>query len=81
MANISVYDLRPAGADLFDGSENYLQELSDIEINYTTGGIWPVLFTISLLILCAGPGGCDGNGNGAVKNVRKGGGTDGGTDG
>lgn len=49
MANISVYDLRPAGADLFDGSESYLQELSDVELSETNGGTSPLLWTATIL--------------------------------
>jgi hypothetical protein len=44
MANISIIDLRPAGADLFDSSESYLQEISDMEFSGTNGGITPVIF-------------------------------------
>jgi hypothetical protein len=39
MANIIISNLRPAGADLFDSSESYLQELSDMELVDTNGGI------------------------------------------
>jgi lactobin A/cerein 7B family class IIb bacteriocin len=42
MANITISNLRPAGADLFDSSESYLQELSDMELVDTNGGISPV---------------------------------------
>jgi lactobin A/cerein 7B family class IIb bacteriocin len=41
MANITISNLRPAGADLFDSSESYLQELSDMELVDTNGGITP----------------------------------------
>jgi hypothetical protein len=38
MANITISNLRPAGVDLFDGSESYLQDLSDMELVETNGG-------------------------------------------
>lgn len=38
MANITISELRPAGADLFNGSESFLQELTDTEMDYTNGG-------------------------------------------
>jgi hypothetical protein len=52
MANISIYDLRPTGADLFDGSESYLQELSDIELSETNGGSSP--FCIGIIGIAVG---------------------------
>jgi lactobin A/cerein 7B family class IIb bacteriocin len=49
MANITIPNLRPAGADLFDSSESYLQELSDMELVDTNGGLSPVvIFTAGL---------------------------------
>ena len=50
MAKIAISELRPAGADLFDGSESFLQELTDTELNGTKGGGTPtiVAFTIGL---------------------------------
>jgi hypothetical protein len=48
MATISIRDLRPAGADLFDGSESYLQELSDIELLGTNGGSSPFCITLAI---------------------------------
>ena len=38
MAKIAISELRPAGADLFDGSESFLQELTDAELVATKGG-------------------------------------------
>jgi hypothetical protein len=38
MANITISDLRPAGADLFSDSESYLHELTDSEMLGTLGG-------------------------------------------
>jgi lactobin A/cerein 7B family class IIb bacteriocin len=43
MANITIPNLCPAGADLFDSSESYLQELSDIELLDTNGGLSPLV--------------------------------------
>ena len=39
MANIAISELRPAGADLFDGSESFLQELTDTELDANKGGM------------------------------------------
>ena len=38
MANITISDLRPAGADLFSDSESYLHDLTDNELYVTQGG-------------------------------------------
>jgi hypothetical protein len=45
MANISISDLRPAGVDFFSDSENYLNDLTDDELN-TRGGISPIVVRI-----------------------------------
>jgi hypothetical protein len=50
MATIAICDLHPTGADLFNSSESYLQELSDIELSETNGGSSPLFFTIGLSI-------------------------------
>ncbi|MEH2319594.1 hypothetical protein [Nostoc sp.] len=54
MANIAISNLRPAGADLFQGSETFLHELTEQEITNVLGGRWHVhiLFTA----LCFGGG-------------------------
>ena len=39
MANISISDLRPAGADLFLDSESYLNDLTEQEMMGTLGGL------------------------------------------
>jgi hypothetical protein len=39
MAVISISNLRPTGADLFDSSESYLHDLTDAELESTVGGI------------------------------------------
>jgi hypothetical protein len=49
MADISIYDLRPTGTDLFDGQESYLQELSDPELNIH-GGLSPTI--ILSIVVC-----------------------------
>jgi hypothetical protein len=52
MAAISIKNLRPSGADLFDGSESYLQELTDNELEGTKGAISPVIagFTLGVVV-------------------------------
>jgi lactobin A/cerein 7B family class IIb bacteriocin len=56
MALISISNLRPSGADLFDGSESYLQELTDNELEGTNGGISPVIasFTVGVSVSIIG---------------------------
>lgn len=39
MAVISISSLCPTGVDLFEGCESYLQELTDAELEGTTGGV------------------------------------------
>jgi hypothetical protein len=41
MATIKISDLHPTGADLFQDSENYLNELTDDELDLTQGGFTP----------------------------------------
>ncbi|MEQ9625076.1 hypothetical protein [Coleofasciculus chthonoplastes] len=43
MATIKISDLRPAGADLLQDSESFINELTDEDLNITHGGITPVL--------------------------------------
>ena len=50
MANIKVNDIKSTGSDLFSDSESYFTELSETELNTTTGGS-PAL--ILLLVLLA----------------------------
>ncbi|MDB9305030.1 hypothetical protein PN488_11690 [Nodularia spumigena CS-591/12] len=38
MANIVISDLRPAGSELFMDSESYLNDLTNDELNQTSGG-------------------------------------------
>ena len=55
MATIKISDLHPTGADLFQDSENYLNELTDEELDLTQGGsrwrwsITPISIEISFL--------------------------------
>ncbi|WP_414620017.1 class IIb bacteriocin, lactobin A/cerein 7B family [Calothrix sp. CCY 0018] len=51
MAKIAISELRPAGAELFDGSESFLQELTDNELNATKGGLTPFLAGVAVGIL------------------------------
>jgi hypothetical protein len=59
MATIKICDLHPTGADLFQDSENYLNELTDEELDLTQGGKtgsvvitiaskWSVIFSIGI---------------------------------
>jgi hypothetical protein len=50
MAKITISELRPAGADLFDGCESFLQELTDTELNGTKGGGTPTAFVLGVFI-------------------------------
>jgi len=38
MASITISDLRPAGADLFQDSESFLHELTEQEVGNLLGG-------------------------------------------
>jgi len=42
MATIKISDLRPAGADVFEGSESFMHDLAVQEINDVLGGGWRV---------------------------------------
>jgi len=48
MANITISDLRPAGADLFSDSESYLDDLSEGQISSTHGGSSP--FCVGVIV-------------------------------
>lgn len=43
MASIAISDLHPAGADLFAGSENFMSDLVDYELNTVNGGLTPLV--------------------------------------
>jgi len=45
MANITISDLRPAGADLFSDSESYLTDLNDQDMMELLGGGWYLGFS------------------------------------
>ncbi|MEO1375384.1 MAG: hypothetical protein AAFW70_13890 [Cyanobacteria bacterium J06635_10] len=51
MAKITISELRPAGAELFEGSESYLQELTDTELDATNGGIIGFVIGVGVGIL------------------------------
>jgi len=51
MANIVISELRPAGAELFDGSESFMSDLTDSELDSTKGGITPFLAGVAVGIL------------------------------
>jgi len=51
MANITISDLRPTGANLFEGSESFMHELNEQEIADVLGG-WVVICTS--WVYCAG---------------------------
>jgi soluble P-type ATPase len=38
MAKLKITELNPAGSELFQDSENFLEELSDRELNLVVGG-------------------------------------------
>ncbi|WP_138499837.1 hypothetical protein [Nostoc sp. PA-18-2419] len=42
MATIKIFDLHPAGSELFLDSESYLNDLTDDELNSTQGGLSPL---------------------------------------
>ncbi|MCJ8279568.1 MAG: hypothetical protein MJK14_06450 [Rivularia sp. ALOHA_DT_140] len=45
MAKITISELRPAGADLFEGSESFMHELSEQEITDVLGGAVVITWT------------------------------------
>ena len=47
MSNISISELRPAGSELFQDSESYLNELGDRETEMVQGGFTIVKVDIS----------------------------------
>ncbi|MEH2205416.1 MAG: hypothetical protein V7K53_15260 [Nostoc sp.] len=49
MANILISELRPAGAELFYGSESFMNDLTDSELDITKGGMTPV-FTAGVIV-------------------------------
>ena len=58
MANITISDLRPAGADLFSDSESYMHDLTDNELNVTQGGLslpCVIIITITITTTLTGP--------------------------
>ena len=54
MASIKIANLQPAGADLFNDSENYLNELTESELIDSNGGsptATTLIFAASILIV------------------------------
>ncbi|NET76708.1 hypothetical protein [Okeania sp. SIO1F9] len=49
MANINISDLRPAGADLFLDSQSYLNDLTEVEMTNTLGGINPMTLVANVV--------------------------------
>jgi hypothetical protein len=51
MANIAISDLCPTGANLFQDSESFLNNLTDEELNNTHGGIiWTVVIATAIIL-------------------------------
>jgi hypothetical protein len=50
MAKITISELQPVGFQLFEDSESFLQELTDVELDANKGGITPLLPSISPFI-------------------------------
>ncbi|MBW4677374.1 MAG: hypothetical protein KME52_26255, partial [Desmonostoc geniculatum HA4340-LM1] len=48
MSNIAISNLRPAGADLFQDSENFLHELTEQEIADVLGGARVIILFTAL---------------------------------
>jgi hypothetical protein len=55
MATIKIHDLNPAGSELFQDSESFLNELTDAELGLQGGFktqsftyCWPITWTILL---------------------------------
>lgn len=46
MACIKIYDLRPAGFDLFVDSESFLNDLNERDLASTNGGATPATVTL-----------------------------------
>ena len=58
MANIEIYELSPAGAELFLDSESYMEEISELELNSLgiSGKGSPLIATIVSVSLALVPG-------------------------
>ncbi|MEH2072418.1 MAG: bacteriocin [Nostoc sp.] len=50
MANIKLHDLSPAGSELFQDSESFLNELNTEELNNVNGGLFGITITITITI-------------------------------
>ncbi|WP_193193984.1 hypothetical protein [Nostoc sp. MG11] len=50
MANIKIHNLRPAGSELFNDSESFLNELTEGEITTVEGGLVSLTLTYSVTV-------------------------------
>ncbi|MBC1236971.1 MULTISPECIES: bacteriocin [Nostoc] len=50
MANIKLHDLSPAGSELFEDSESFLNELNTEELTHVNGGLLSITITITITI-------------------------------
>ncbi len=51
MAQLKLFELHPAGSELFQDSESFLEELSDRELDFVAGGMGgnsPITVVVSL---------------------------------
>jgi hypothetical protein len=53
MANITISDLRPAGSEFFLGSETYLSEIGDSEVDTINGGSTAICLATLSTYACA----------------------------
>ena len=54
MASIKITNLQPAGADFFNDSEGYLNELTTDELILTNGGATPAVAIVTAVAWAAG---------------------------
>lgn len=50
MASIKINELRPAGSELFQDSESFLNELTNEELGTVEGGLLSLTLTITVSI-------------------------------
>ena len=51
MANIEINELKPAGVELFDDSESFMDEMSNSELDNINGGL---AYTKTYALTCGG---------------------------
>lgn len=51
MASLKIVDLQPVGSDFFVGEENFINELSDADLNGVHGGIISPLLPSSIVVI------------------------------